>query len=275
MIFKVMVRNRSSLLSESEVKKAVKAVDIQLRKHFGPAWNIAATCFLEGKVSREHHAVIEIQSNPQALIEDDAAGYHDYDAVMPKGYVFLSIAKESGDAWTVILSHEMLELVLNKHCNYYAIGRHPLDGRKKCAVWLEACDAVQCQTYEIDGVEVSDFLYPHYFTPFDESNSQNNHCGDRPVDSFGVTEGGYFGYFDFDKKRECTFFADDVSVERHKIKNKAGVTRRKERVSKIISAHKRNLFDKYPLLSISVLQIFLTLILFGIMYAWLFYESMF
>lgn len=273
MIFRVMVANRSTLLSESEVKRAVKAVDIQLRKHFGPAWNIAAGCFLEGKVKRNYDAVIEIQDEPTI---DDAAGYHEYDAdsVMPTGYVFLSIAKETGDSWTAILSHEMLELVLNKHCNYYAIGRHPLDGRKKCAVWLEACDAVQCQTYEIDGIEVSDFLYPHYFTPFDESGSQNNHCGDRPVDSFGVTEGGYMGYFDFDKKRECTFFADEVGIQRHSIKKKAGLTRRKEKVSRIISQHKANLFDKYPVLSISLLQIFLTLVIFGVMYAWLFYETL-
>jgi len=275
MIFKVMIINRSKSLDKSELKKSVKAVDIQLRRDFGPAWNIASSCFLFEGREKNHDATIIIEDDPHI----DAAGYHDYDSdrLIPHGFVFVKIAKEMHESLSVTLSHEVLELVLNRHCNYYAIGRHPLDRRKKAAIWLEACDAVQDQTYAIDGVAVSDFLYPYYFTPDSEHQGQNNHVLDKPVESFGVTPGGYIGYFDFDKKREGTFFANQRAKERHKIKKQAGDQRRKEKVKKIIKSEieTKSMFDNKMFGFLVIMYVFLFVTLFigtGVLIGWLFFS---
>jgi hypothetical protein len=61
------------------------------------------------------------------------------------------------------------------------------------------CDAVQEETYRIDGVEVSNFLLPLYFTGGDELGSRNDFLGrshnGKTLQSFGVNPGGYIGFF--------------------------------------------------------------------------------
>jgi len=230
-MFKVIVVNQSSRLSNLVFQQAVRAINMQLRGHFGPAWNINCSCGTKYKKSAPPDAYMYIMDEPTI---DNALGYHDVDEKnmsQPVGYVFLNVCDLIGENFSKTLSHEMCELVLNRHCNYYAIGTHPRNSRKKAAIWLEACDAVQDQGYEIYGVEVSDFLFPHYFTPKDEEGSRNNFLIDKPVASFGVNPGGYIGYYDFDLKIETTFMADDRASKRHEIKNAIGMLRRKNKVT--------------------------------------------
>jgi hypothetical protein len=61
-------------------------------------------------------------------------------------------------------------------------------------------DAVQAETYKIDGVEVSNFLLPLYFTGSEEVGGRNDFLGNshkgKTLQSFGVNPGGYIGFFD-------------------------------------------------------------------------------
>ena len=75
----------------------------------------------------------------------------------------------------------------------------------------EMCDAVQDERYLIDGVEVSNFLLPLYFTASAERGGRNDSLGRRhngkTLLSFGVNPGGYIGFYDPAKKRSGEFFA--------------------------------------------------------------------
>lgn len=233
-MFKVKIVNRSKSVDRARLKVVVKAIDKQLRKHFFEAWKISSCCFLEGSwFQKTFDAVIYLDDSPSI---DGAGGYHDYDGKgIPKGYVFLQVSKELGEPYSVTLSHEVLELVLNQHCNYYAIGKNPDDRRQKAAIWLEACDPVQDQCYQIDTVMVSDFVFPFYFTPDQEKSGRNNWCSGYPVESFGVTAGGYIGFYDFERKGEFTFFADSRARKRHGIKQQLGRLRRKTRLTELLT----------------------------------------
>jgi hypothetical protein len=233
MTFKVMVVNRSAT-DQADLFHTVRAINTQLRTHFGPAWNIDSSCFLQYKRKEPHDAVIYLEDKPTI---DDAAGYHDKDKEgMPFGFVFLDICASLGESYSVTLSHEILELVLNRHCNYFAIGKHPRNKKKRAAIWMEACDPVQDQSYKINGVEVSDFLFPLYFTPEAEAKGQNNYMKDKPVESFGVNPGGYVGYYDFDLKSDETWFPeeDERARKRQVIKSHLGSIRRKSRVKLLL-----------------------------------------
>jgi hypothetical protein len=59
---------------------------------------------------------------------------------------------------------------------------------------MEASDAVQRSGYYIEGIEVSDFLLPHYFTQADEALRRNAFVED--ISSFGLSDGGYIGFWD-------------------------------------------------------------------------------
>lgn len=60
-------------------------------------------------------------------------------------------------------------------------------------------DAVQAETYTIDGVAVSNFVLPLYFTVEEELGGRNDFLGQshngKTLPSFGINPGGYVGFF--------------------------------------------------------------------------------
>ena len=229
MTLKIAVINQSTRLTQERSRKAVAAINRQLKEHFFPAWHIAARCKLVSPKVDVKKLTDECLMLIQDHATDDALGYHDkvLGTGKPYGYVFLDTSKDLDEAWTVTLSHEVLELVLNPVTNFHAIGRHPKEART-VAHWLEACDAVQDQTYTIDRVEVSDFLLPLYFTPEREKGANNDYLGKR-LDSLGLTPGGYQGFFDPKTGKDETVFADKRAREREAIKSQLGTLRRSKR----------------------------------------------
>lgn len=87
---------------------------------------------------------------------------------------------------------------------------------------------MQDQSYKLNGVEVSDFVFPLYFTVNKDRHSRKNYLKDKPVESFSATSGGYIGYYDFDLKKDMTWFPenDERSRARHAVKSVMGLKRR-------------------------------------------------
>ena len=54
---------------------------------------------------------------------------------------------------------------------------HPADPKKEVFHWYEMCDAVQDEGYKVDGVWVSNFVLPLYFTPDPEEGGRNDFLG--------------------------------------------------------------------------------------------------
>ena len=146
------------LLTDQEIITALRAINRQIAEDFKPYWNAAGTLRLEG-VSADD---VDVDSNAdmqgEAIIYlwdksdvPDALGYHasNYRGI-PYGFVFVDIATEIGEDWTVTLSHEALELIGDRQANQLVRGPDPRDRRKKVYHWHEMCDAVQDETYEID-----------------------------------------------------------------------------------------------------------------------------
>ena len=89
-------------------------------------------------------------------------GHHELSSQgTPLGKVFAGLDIQSGGSWTVTLSHELLEMLADPWINWCAQG---LDGKIYA---LEVCDAVEADElgYQIDGVQVSDFITPSWFEP--------------------------------------------------------------------------------------------------------------
>ena len=91
-------------------------------------------------------------------------------------------------------SHEALELIGNPEVNLLVQGPNPTDPNKYVFHWYEMCDAVQSETYKIDGIEVSNFLLPLYFTGGEEAGGRNDFLGriynGKTLASFGINPGG-------------------------------------------------------------------------------------
>jgi hypothetical protein len=227
---------------DTEIQTAIRAVNRQIAEDFEPAWSIGATLRLEGALSQNPNPQLmsaNMRGDALIYLEDtfsntDPFGFHDMNFQgIPFGYVFTELAEQLGEPWETTLSHEALELIADPEVNRLAMGPHPDDPNRDVFHWYEMCDAVQSERYEIDGVWVSNFVLPLYFTGGEETGGRNDFLGTltngNTLRSFGINPGGYVGYFDPDANGHETSFADARARERAEIKSKFGLARRGQR----------------------------------------------
>src|SRR5262245_57574475 len=238
-----IVNHTHGKLSDEQVQEGIRAVNRQIAHDFEPHWHIEAALRLEGAVGDKPDGETLRELRGDAIIYlwddvdvDDALGYHEKNAAgIPFGFVFTELVKQLDEPWTVTLSHEALELVGDPEVNLLVAGPHPGNPEKEVFHWYEMCDAVQDEKYKVDGVWVSNFLLPLYFTAVPEEGSRNDFLGraykKKTLQSFGINPGGYIGFYNPESGDDETFSlrGDRRAAERLKIKRKATLTRRSMR----------------------------------------------
>jgi len=239
MLISVINHTNGKILDE-HVQVALRAINRQIREDYEPYWHIGGELRLEGKSGKKpsKQSLADMRGDAVLYLWDsvdveDALGYHDRNnAGVPYGFVFTELAKQLKEDWTVTLSHEALELLGDSEVNLLVQGPHPADTKRTVFHWYEMCDAVQAETYDIDGVNVSNFVLPLYFTGGEEKGGRNDFLGraykGKTLCSFGVNPGGYVGYFDPEKGDHDTFSikGDRVAARRLKFKSQAKGARR-------------------------------------------------
>jgi hypothetical protein len=238
-----IINHADATVSDAELHRVVRAINRQLACDFAPYWSYGAQLRLEGRSGDkpDKQSLADMRGDAVIYLWDKAdiagaLGYHDANnRGVPYGFVFTDIAKQLKEEWSVTLSHEALELLGDAEANLLVQGPHPEDASKVVYHWYEMCDAVQAESYEIDGVAVSNFVLPLYFTSGDELGGRNDFLGTRrngkSLTSFGVNAGGYIGFFDPEKNDHVTFSrrGDAVAARRLAVKAKLKATRRSYR----------------------------------------------
>jgi hypothetical protein len=227
-------------LTDEEVQQASRAINRQIAEDFEPYWSLGATVRLEGETGSQPTPQDPADMRGDAVLYlwnmtdvPGALGYHDRNNNgIPFGVVFTELSEQVGESWTVTLSHEALELIADPEVNLLVAGPHPGDPTKEVFHWYEMCDAVQAETYKIDGVEVSNFVLPLYFTGGEEGGGRNDFLGrahqGKTLQSYGINPGGYVGFFNPETGQDETFAIRDdaVAARRLEIKLKAEGARR-------------------------------------------------
>jgi thermitase len=235
----ISIVNHSAKVHDGRLQQVIRAINRQLQEDFAPYWSRTARLRLEGTSQAEPRPASASDMRGEAVIylcrepgeEDDALGYHEINhRGIAYGFVFTKLCQDLGEDWSITLSHEALELVLDPEANLLVKGPHPTDPTREVYHWYEACDAVQDDPYRIDGVEVANFVLPLYFTTREEHGGRNDFLGTRRarplLPSFGVAPGGYIGFYDPEIGDDQNHFADRRARKRWEIKRKARLTRR-------------------------------------------------
>jgi hypothetical protein len=198
-VITIAIVNESTVLSDDDIAGSdrnptigvLDALRTQLTRDFCPAWdlNIPTLRFFP-KRPGDTPPTLPSDAWVIAILDDsdqaDALGYHDVSANgTPLGKVFAKSCLDDHVSWSVDLSHELLEMLADPDINLCAEGA---DGRIRA---LEVCDAVEDDSlgYEINGVLVSDFVMPAWFStaqgpgPFD--------FGKKLQQPFELGRGGY------------------------------------------------------------------------------------
>jgi hypothetical protein len=206
----IYVTNKSTRVSDANVKTMTEAVATQVRDHFAPAWQIPANpvSYLSGSdQAPATGAILTVVDTPD---QDGVLGWHtEGDQGVIYGYVFAAPVLNNGGQvlsaarYTVAatLSHEVLETIVDPHVNLWATGP---------AGWVisqEVCDPVENSSYTINGVSVSNFVTPAWFDAHASPRTPMDHLG-KVSKPFQVDRGGYFVHFKGGNPSQV--FGDDV-----------------------------------------------------------------
>lgn len=228
-----VINHTNGNISDKEIIDVIRAINRQIQEDFEPYWSMGATLRLEGSSQEKPNIVHLMDMRGDAIIyvwdrpredskslqeeAEEAVGYHEKNfRGVPYSFVFIDVAERLKQDWSIALSHEVLEMIADPELNLLVQGPDPRDPEKYVFHYYEVCDAVSAESYEIDGIKVSNFVLPLYFTSADEYDGRNDFLGSvhngKTLKSFGVNPGGYISFVDPSAKRTSFFFNEDDSA---------------------------------------------------------------
>jgi hypothetical protein len=192
----ISVINASTIVHDDEVETVTRALQQQVSRDFAPVWGVDATLNFIGKGAKASPGswwLTILDNTDQA----GALGYHDLTSEsMPIGKVFAGTDKQYGLVWSVTASHELLEMLGDPDINLTVFVQP--DDKTGTLYAYEVCDPCEDDAfaYEIDGVKVSDFVYPAYFESFRKARSTRfDHQGHLTAPVPALLNGGYLSAF--------------------------------------------------------------------------------
>lgn len=168
-----------------------EALDIQLRQHFCPAWNLEHwPCTGYSDLSKLTPGTFYAMGILSVLDVDGAEGYHNAFA----GLAYSRIRRGTFNQTVITGSHEACELRLDPLCNRWV----KLDDNSERSVAIEACDPCEADSYEIEvdlfgekrKLPVSDFVLPSYFDPAGKRPYSYMDTIDNNVHELGLSRNG-------------------------------------------------------------------------------------
>lgn len=213
---KVAIINASTVIKDADLLAAVKALQIQVTRDFAPPWGVDADLIFVPKGSKAPGGKTWWLAVLDNTDEADALGYHDLTPQgRPIGKVFAKTDIDSGASWTNTLSHELLEMLADPDINLTVLVEEESSRGRLYA--YEVCDACEDDSlgYKINGILVSDFVYPEYFESSRKKGSAQFDYGKHISQPFQILKGGYLSIFDIGsgngwqqitaRKANCTY----------------------------------------------------------------------
>jgi hypothetical protein len=196
-----------------QVLQVAAAVQKQITRDFTPFWGLRATvdAFEDLRSVPNDYLPVVVFGDPQELIgrldfavseEYTAELVDDFERDRMSGLHLNAFTRQpfalvaaSDAAWSVTLSHEILELIADPFGNRLVAAPHPVRRDQRVKYLLEVCDPCQSVWYPVNGVPVSDFYGPRYFDPVRPDQGRYSFTGEitRPLQ---ILEGGYLSWID-------------------------------------------------------------------------------
>lgn len=146
----IVLLNRSGHISTADLMAAMVAFQTQITRDFAPVWNGDAKLWDEDEAVPARAWKCWLQDG---LDQANDLGYHEDDTGTPEMKVDIAGAIGSGNDWRTVVSHELLEALADPTCT-----------RMAGAYIVEVADPVEESLYLIDGLAVSNFVLPAYFS---------------------------------------------------------------------------------------------------------------
>ncbi|MFI5371316.1 MAG: hypothetical protein ACHQ52_07125 [Candidatus Eisenbacteria bacterium] len=166
-----------------DLDRLLAALQEYVDRHVAPVWGTPCHLVRSTGFVKDCWAL-------QFLDESDEQGalaYHDLTPDgLPLSKVFVKTILDNGDSVSNAASHELVEMLVDPAINLLSTGPD-----QKAAYCYESADPVEEVSFNVQGLPMSDFVYPSYFEIFHRPGSTRfDHAGQvtRP---FQLLKGGY------------------------------------------------------------------------------------
>jgi hypothetical protein len=223
----ISIINESTVLADADVTPVVAALQKQVTNDFRPVWGTDAELTIVSKGTQPANGswwLVLLDDSDQA----NALGYHDLTTEgLPIGKVFVASDLKSGTAWTVTVSHELLEMLGDPNINLTVFVENSNTAGVLYA--YEVCDACEDDSlgYQIDNILLSDFVYPSWFESFRTEGSTQFDRMNKIHTPLQLLAGGYIGIFTVNSGSGW----QQQTAEKHptNLRNRGAVGTRRER----------------------------------------------
>jgi hypothetical protein len=189
--------DRGQIPTITFINKATEPLGVTLPKLVGACRKFLKQCFVPvwGTPAKLTTAKDFVKGTWAILFVDDAdvanaLGYHDLTPDgLPLSKVFVRTTTQAGEVVSVTTCHELCEMLVDPALNLCSTGP-----RNRLYAY-ETCDAVEEETFKINGVEMSDFVYPSWFEDFHKPSSTQFDYLKKVTKPFQILHGGYMPVF--------------------------------------------------------------------------------
>src|SRR5215475_9643489 len=175
--------NKSTVPLGVDFDALIAAMQAFVDKHVVPVWGTPAKLVKTKGFVKNQWAMVFLDDADQP----GALAYHDLTPDgLPESKVFVKTTLDNGDLVSVSASHELVEMLVDPAINMMTTGPDP-----KTIYAYESADPVEALSFNVQGIPMSDFVYPSYFEDFHKPNSVRFDQMGKVTKPFQILSGGY------------------------------------------------------------------------------------
>jgi hypothetical protein len=165
----ITILNYATVQLPFTVAGLVASLQAYINVYLTPEWGVSATISTVDPPPPITGIDTALPGQWLLLISDDsdqadALGYHDLEKTgMPRAYCFAKTTLDAGEDFAVTCSHEVAEMLADIDCDEM---KGPIAvGRQTLFYINELCDAVEDTFFQVNGLNMSNFVKREYFNP--------------------------------------------------------------------------------------------------------------
>ena len=174
--------NKATVALGVDLDALIAALQKFVDEKFAPIWGTHAKLVKSEDFIPNSWAIAFLDN---ADVQDDL-GYHDLTPDgLPLSKIFVKTILADGQKVSVTACHELAEMLVDPAINLWA------EGLSGTLYAYETCDAVEEEEFLLDGIPLSDFVYPSYFESFRAPGSTQFDFLGHVSRPFEILPGGY------------------------------------------------------------------------------------
>ncbi len=175
--------NKATVALGVDLDALIAAMQDYIVKSIVPVWGTPANLVKTTDFQPGAWAIVFLDNADQP----GALAYHDLTPDgLPEAKVFVKTTLDNGDLVSVSASHELVEMLVDPATNMMTTGPDPT-----LIYAYESADPVEALSFKVDGIPMSDFVYPAYFETFRQPGSVQFDYMSKVTQPFQILADGY------------------------------------------------------------------------------------